>query len=61
MSIWNLILTLFTVSISVYAMDVVLYPYKYLSYDEINVYSYPAQIKEECPCECEDYLPYDEY
>lgn len=43
------------VSLSVYAVDVIINPYRYLNYDDIQAYHYDIEKSEDgCNCECYD-------
>lgn len=53
MRLSTLIFILLSLALNAKALEVILNPYGYLDYYEINSYSYPSE--EEKDCECPDY------
>ena len=51
MRIWSLIFILITLSLNAYALQVILNPYQYINYDQIEVYDYNEK---GCNCECSE-------
>ena len=51
MNIVTLAIILFSMALNCIALDTILNPYRYLNYNELNVYSYDNDY-ERCDCNC---------